>query len=177
MVDLNQVEVATFTRAEAIVTVQLDLSQLSWVSRGLTEVEFLKSINFTRVELVVAPLVSNETEINVRALYIGVLLDNPDKLLDGVVEVETDLSMVVADGFATSELELLNKVLVGDLSKTATLVSVKVDVVNEEASGSKMGLVLTEANVIWVSSVDENFIKFTELNVNTDLVILKSNQW
>lgn len=59
------------------------------------------------------------------------VLDSPDELLGGVVEVELVLAVLVSSGLLTSELQLLNKVFVTDLSEAATLLRVEVDVVNE----------------------------------------------
>ncbi len=72
---------------------------------------------------VVVPLV--HTELN-----DGVSLNNPDQFLDGVVKVQFDLDILAGYRLIACELELLNKILMGDLSKTSSLVSVEVDVVN-----------------------------------------------
>jgi hypothetical protein len=61
----------------------------------------------------------------------GILL-HPHEFLHGVIEVELDLG---GSGFVTGELELFNEVFVGHLGETATLVSVKVDVINVEGGG------------------------------------------
>ena len=49
----------------------------------------------------------------------GILLDNPDKFLTWVIEVELDLVADARDRFVTSELNLLNEVLVRDLGETS----------------------------------------------------------
>ena len=59
-------------------------------------------------------------------------MDNPHKLLRGVVEVELDLVVGGGDRLIARELELLDEVLVGDLGEAATLIRVEVDVVNIE---------------------------------------------
>jgi hypothetical protein len=56
-----------------------------------------------------------------------------------VVEVELDLVVGGGHGLIARELELLNEVLVGDLGEAATLVRVKVDVVNIEGGGDEAG--------------------------------------
>jgi hypothetical protein len=73
---------------------------------------------------------------------IGIRLDNPDKLLARVVEVELDLVGRRADGLVTSELELFNEVLVGVLGHLAALISVEENVVNIEG-GSYKGLLVS----------------------------------
>jgi len=74
-----------------------------------------------------------------RRTVVNVLvrLDNPDKLLDRVVEVELDLVGRGTHRLVSSELKLSDEVLVGVLSHTTTLVSVKEYVVNIEGSGNQ----------------------------------------
>jgi hypothetical protein len=73
-------------------------------------------------------------------------LDNPDKLLNRVVEVKLDLVGGRTDRLVTCELELLNEVLVGVLGHSAALISVKEDVVNVKRSGDKR-LVVSGSNL------------------------------
>lgn len=68
---------------------------------------------------------------------VGIGLDNPDKLLARVVEVELDLVGRGSDRLISSELELLDEVLVGVLCHLATLVCVKEDIVDVEGGGHK----------------------------------------
>ena len=74
-------------------------------------------------------------------IYVLIGLDDPDELLDGVVEVELDLVRRRTNRLVTSKLELGDEVLVGILCHTTTLVSVKEHVVNVEGSSNK-GLVV-----------------------------------
>jgi hypothetical protein len=82
-----------------------------------------------------------------RRAVVNVLigLDNPDKLLNGVVKVELDFVGRRADGLIAGELQLFNKILVGVLGHTSALIGVQEDVVDIER-GSNERLV--------VSSVD-----------------------
>jgi hypothetical protein len=64
-------------------------------------------------------------------------LDNPDKLLNGVVKVELNLVTGRTNRLITSELELADEVLVGVLGHSASLVSVKEDVINIERSSNQ----------------------------------------
>ena len=84
-----------------------------------------------------------------------------------MVEVELDLVADARDRFVTSELNLLNEVLVRDLGETSALIGVKVDVVNEERSGGER-----KAGGLTRATVRSG----TELDVNLDLVVLKSNK-
>ena len=74
---------------------------------------------------VVSPLVK-------ATFYDAVTLDYPYKLLNGVVEIELNLYVGRGDGFITSELKLLNKILVGDLGHTAALIGIKEYVIYEK---------------------------------------------
>jgi hypothetical protein len=82
-----------------------------------------------------------------RRAVVNVLigLDNPDKLLNGVVKVELDFVGRRADGLIAGELQLFNKILMGVLGHTSALIGVQEDVVDIER-GSNERLV--------VSSVD-----------------------
>ena len=84
-----------------------------------------------------------------------------------MVEVELDLVADARDRFVTSELNLLNEVLVRDLGETSALIGVKVDVVNEERSGGER-----KAGGVTRATVRSG----TEFDVNLDLVVLKSNK-
>jgi hypothetical protein len=57
-------------------------------------------------------------------INIGVRLNNPDKLLTGVVEVELDLVAGRTNRLVTSELKLFNEILVRVLGHLSALVSV-----------------------------------------------------
>ena len=115
-------------------------------------------------------------------VYVGVRLHDPDKLLDGVVEVELDLVGRRADRLITCELKLLNEVLVGVLGHAAALVGVKEHVVHEERSGN-------ERLVVGVGALDcagggggegvdgpEALVNGAKINVDADLVVLEGNE-
>ncbi len=115
-------------------------------------------------------------EVDARgAVRERVALDNPHKLLDGVVEVQLDLVAGGRDRLSTSVLELLDEVLVGLLGEAATLLRVEVDVVNVEG-GSREGLDGggrgNGASLLIVAAVDP----LLELNVDADLVVLESDE-
>ena len=112
---------------------------------------------------------------------IGIRLDNPDKLFARVVEVELDLVGRRTDRFITSELKLLDQVLVGVLGHLAALICVKEDVVNIERSGNKRLLVGSgnrygSGTSSHCAASPEALTNRTEVNVDLDLVVLKSNQ-
>ena len=112
---------------------------------------------------------------------VGIWLDNPDKLLARVVEVELDLVGGGADRLITCELELLNEVLVGVLSHLAALVRVEENVVDVEG-GSNKGLLVSSRSRDSTASrgkagnSPEALANRTEVNVDLDLVVLKGNK-
>jgi hypothetical protein len=122
-----------------------------------------------------------------RRAVVNVLvgLDNPDELLNGVVKVELDLVGRRADRLITSELKLLNKILVGVLSHAPALISVEEDVVNIER-GSDQRLVVGGVDAATVGGVVDTaaeradgpqaLIDGTNIEVNFDLVILKGDE-
>lgn len=128
------------------------------------------------------------------AVNEGVTLDNPDKFLDGVVKVHLDLVGRSSDGLITSELDLVNEVLVALLGKAPALLRVKVDVVNIEGSSDKLELgdgsdTITEildgsrggrdtptagrdVRIVTVAAV----VVLLELNIDTNLVVLEGDE-
>jgi len=113
---------------------------------------------------------------------VGVGLDNPDELLDGVVEVQLDLVGRRTDRLVARELKLLNEVLMGILGHTAALIRVKEDVVDEERSSNE-GLVVSVGALdgprgCGGKGVDgpEALIDGAKIDVDADLVVLESNE-
>jgi hypothetical protein len=88
-----------------------------------------------------------------RRAVVNVLigLDNPDKLLNGVVKVELDFVGRRADGLITGELQLFNKILVGVLGHTSALISIQKDVVDIER-GSNERLVVSSVDTATTGS-------------------------
>jgi hypothetical protein len=132
-----------------------------------------------------------------RRAVVNVLvrLDNPDKLLNGVVKVELNLVRGRTNRLITSELELSNKVLVGVLGHSASLVSVQEHIVNIERSSNQRLIVSNggrdrASNVVLSSrriyvrilvavqcgNSPQALINRADIKVNLDLVVLESNQ-
>ena len=118
-------------------------------------------------------------------INVGVRLDNPDKLLTGVVEVELDLVGGGTDRLVASELELSDEVLVGVLCESTTLVGVEEDVVNIEGSSNQRlvvcdggGLGRSGGSGVACESGDgpKTFVDGAQVQVDLDLVVLKGNQ-
>ena len=114
--------------------------------------------------------------VNVR---IG--LDNPDKLLAGVVEVDLDLIGRRSDRLITSVLELLNEVLMRVLGHLSALVSIQEDEINIDRGGNKR-LLVSRSNGLRSSRGSERpnspqaLANRSEVNVDLDLVVLEGNQ-
>ena len=109
---------------------------------------------------------------------VGIRLDNPDKLLNGVVKVELDLVAGRADRFVTGKLDLLDQILVRVLGHLAALISVEENVVDIEG-GSNERLLVSSGDSLrtgseCIESVDspETLANRTNIEVNLDFVIL-----
>ena len=121
-------------------------------------------------------------------------LNNPNKLLDGVVEVELDLVGTGTDGLVTGELELGDEVLVRVLGHAATLIRIEEDIVDVEGGGNE-GLIVgnrgrdglsnrilgTRGVIRALMAVErgdgpEALINRANIKVDLDLVVLERNQ-
>jgi hypothetical protein len=128
--------------------------------------------------------VENGTRVKRRAVVdVLVGLDDPDELLNGVVEVELNLVGRGTDGLITSELELLDEVLVGVLGHTPALIGVQEDVVDIEGGGDE-GLVVGGGNldsggvagIVQGGHGPQALLNGADIKVNLDLVILKGDE-
>jgi len=125
------------------------------------------------------------TDQGVTVIDVGIGLDNPDKLLTGVVEVELDLVGGGPDRLVSSELELSDEVLVGVLCESATFIGVEEDVVNIEGS-SNQGLVVCDGGGLCGGSGSsvacecgdspKTFVDGAQVQVDLDLVVLEGDQ-
>ena len=112
---------------------------------------------------------------------VGVGLNNPEKLLARVVEVELDLVGGGPNGLVSSELELLEEVLVGVLRHLPALISVEEDVVNVEGGRNK-GLLVGRGDLRRGGGSEkganrpEALADGAKVEVNLDLVVLEGNQ-
>ena len=107
-------------------------------------------------------------------------MDNPNKFLTRVVEVEFELVGRRSDRFTTSELENINQVFVRNLSEFTTFISIEVDVIDVERSSDQVGSSDTITNYIDVA-VLRSIVKFAvadvvEGQVDTNFVVLESNE-
>ena len=98
-----------------------------------------------------------------------------------MVEVELDLVGRRADGFITSELELLNQVLVGVLGHAPALIGVEEHVVNIERSSNE-GLVVGRVHLLRTGGGDNGtdspqaLVDGANIEVDLDLVVLQGNK-
>ncbi len=185
LVRLDQVEVLALALGEPIVSVELNLGSHHRVLAG----EALHAGHgVTRVEDgavppvgVVEGLLSLEgADGGIVAGDEGIALDNPDKLLGGVVEVELDLVGRGGDGLGTSELELLDQVLVRDLGEAPALIGIQVDVIHVEGGRHKAGLGNTVTDDVGVVAdrgvVPAEVAELVELEPDLHLVVLEGDQ-
>jgi hypothetical protein len=100
-----------------------------------------------------------------------------------VVEIELNLNVGVDGGFITGELKLLDEVFMRALGEASALIGIKVDVVDEEGSRSKgrnaEESVATSGSAETVGTIYTSNVALglvAELNVDTDLVVLESNE-
>jgi len=129
------------------------------------------------------------------AVNEGVTLDNPDEFLDGVVKVHLDLVGRSSDGLITSELDLVDEVLVALLGKSPALLSVKVDIVDVEGSSDELELrdggntvaEVGDSSRGRVDSLDRSsgdvrivavaaVVVLLELDINANLVVLEGDE-
>lgn len=172
LVGLHKAEVRTGAVGHTVVTVEEDLRR----SEGLGEGD---SLIRGRGGVLPGGLVSTNGvhgEVEVILLILSLLgAVHPDKLLNGVVEVHAELlsaaggTVVRGDGLITGELELLNEHLVGYLGEAATLIGVKVDVIDPERAVSN--LLVASGNV-----TEDEVLNLLEINVDLDLVVLEGNE-
>ena len=114
-------------------------------------------------------------------INVGIRLHNPDELLTGVVEVQLDLVTGGAHRLVTSELKLLNEVLVGVLGHLAALIGIKEDIINVQRSGDEGLLVGGRHRLgvnVGVKRLDgpQALTDGAEVNVDLHLVVLQGNE-
>lgn len=200
LVRLDQVEVATIALGEAVVAVELQLGLLHRVlavleGDGDEHVVGTTSGNtghgasgeVARVDqggIGAGPhAVGSEGVVNIVGVvepllaelggsHIRVFLYYPNQLLYGVVKVEFDLGGSAGHALVTSELQLLDQVLMGDLGEAAALISVEVDVINEQGGGLQAFNGLGGGGSAVSSTLPVAVRDLVELEVNLNLVVL-----
>ena len=181
LVGLHQVEVATLTLVKSVVAVELNLGGDDRVGAGHAlntrdRVAGLQDGAVEPVRVVEGLLALVGARDGRVARHERIALDNPDKLLGGVVEVELDLVGGARDGLAARELELLDQVLVGDLGEAAALIRVEVDVVDVEGGGDQAGRGDTGGDRLGRRAVEAQVLDLVELEPDLDLVVLEGDQ-
>jgi len=184
LIRLNQVEVVAVANLEAVVAVELEERGDGRVLAGhaldagnrVTRLEH-RAIPPVRVveRLLALPLVDD----GIIARHVRVTLDDPDKLLARVVEVQLQLVGRRGDRLLTSILEDVDQILVRDLGELAALISVEVDVIDIERRSGKAALADTVADRVRVRGVrvvPAQVVKGVELEVDAHLVILEGDQ-
>ena len=181
LVRLHQVEVAALTLIEPVVAVELDLGRHDRVAarHALDARDRVARLEHRAVEPV-RVVEGLETLVGVhRAIARDerVALDNPDKLLRGVVEVELDLVGRARHGLTARELELLDQVLVRDLGEAAALIRVEVDVIDiERGRHEARRRNARDDGAAGARAVPAEVGQLVELEPDLDLVVLERDE-
>jgi hypothetical protein len=186
LVRLDQVEVLALTLGEPIVTVQLDLGQNHRVLTGQAlhaghAVTGLQHGAIPPVGVVEGLLTLPGVHDVIGTAQVAVTLHNPNQLLTRVVEVQLQLVGAGGHALSTSELQLLDQVLVGDLGEAATLISIQVDVVHVQGGGhqASVGHAITDhvgVGGTGVGVVPAQVTQLVELEPDLHLVVLQGDQ-
>ena len=127
-------------------------------------------------------LVEHGTALQRRAVVnVGIRLDNPDELLARVIEVQLNLVGRRTYRLVTSELKLLNQVLMRVLGHTAALISIQEHVVDVQRRRNQRlvvrgGHLLVTAGAVQSGDSPQALINRAQIKVNLHLVVLKGNQ-
>ena len=186
LVRLDPVEVVAVADGKPIVAVELDQGS---DHRVVTSHAFNTGDGVTAFQNGAVPIVRvverllslPRVDDSIIAADEGVALDNPDELLARVVEVELDLVGRGGDGFATSELEGIDQILVSDLGELTTFIRVQVDVVNIQGRSDQALVGNTVTDDVGVAGalggkVPAHVAEVVEFQVDTDFVVLESNE-
>ena len=193
LVGLHLVEVASLAELEAVMSVQLEESTNDGVpssiaiigTRGISgkSIVILDTLgHIPHISVVERLLALESLNDGIVAGHEGVALHNPDKLLNGVVEVELDLVGGGGDRLGTSELHDIDEVLVSSLGELPALINIEVDVVNvergsDEASG---GHAVTDGVHVGGTNggvlVPAEVAEVIELEVDAHLVVLEGDE-
>jgi len=183
LVRLDQVEVASLTVGEAVVSVELDNAGNDGVvaRQALNTCDGVARLQDGAVPPVgvVEGLLSLPGANNVVvAADERVTLNNPDKLLARVVEVQANLVVSRCNGLTARVLELLDEVLVGDLGEAAALVRVQVDVIYVEGGRdqARLGDAVTDCVSGCRRHVPAQVVELLELEVDLNLVVLEGDE-
>jgi hypothetical protein len=150
--------------------------QLSWVRKTSTVDAVITRIGIKVISVVVPLVVAQLDNI--------VSLDDPDKLLDGVIQVQLHLYVGIDGRFVAGKLKLLNQILVRSLCESSSLIGIQVDVVNEKSSilnrrdaeSIKSSIDANTAAVKRAGGGDVALSLGSELKLDLDLVILEGNK-
>ena len=184
LVGLDQVEVGTLTDRESIVSVELEerrdngvlTSHALHAGHGVARLQHGAVPPVGVVEGLLSLVRAND---GVVAAGERITLDDPHKLLAGVVEVQLQLVGAGGDGLTTRELQHIDQVLMRHLGELAALIRVEVDVVDVEGGSGQASLRHTVADRVGVGAsglVPAQVVERIELQVDADLVVLERNQ-
>ena len=145
------------------------------VGKGINGIGVVEGLGTKRLEQ------SGRVNQGRAVVNVGIGLNNPDELLARVVEVQLDLVGGRTDRLVTSELDLLNEVLMGVLCHLAALIGIEEDVINVQR-GSNKGLLVSLGHRHGCGTLGQGgnspqaLTNGAEINVDLHLVVLKGNQ-
>ena len=185
LVRLHQVEVVAAADLETVVAVELEQGRDDRVGAshalntrdGVARLQDWPVPPVREVERLLALPRVDDVRVAAR---VGVALDNPEKLLARVVEVQLELVAWGRYGLAARELQGLNEVLVADLGELTTLIRVQVDVIHIEGRRDEAAVANTRVDggrggrLRWVGP--HEIVKGVELEVDADLVVLERDE-
>jgi hypothetical protein len=122
------------------------------------------------------------TDERITVCDVKIRLNNPDKFFAWVIEIQLNFVGRRTDGLVTSELKLLNEVLMGILGHASALIGIKENVIDVKRSGDErfcvsIGNLLTSSSRgMHFMDSEKTFVKRADLDVNFDLVVLEGNK-
>jgi hypothetical protein len=144
------------------------------VGQGINGVRVVEGLSTENIEQV-------RTTLKRRAVINAViLLDNPDEFLTRVIEVQLDLVGRRTNRLITSELELLDQILMGVLGHLTTLISVQEYIIYIERSGNERLVVgvgdLLRTSASKLRNCPQALINRAQVKVDLNLVVLEGDQ-
>jgi hypothetical protein len=166
--------VVGLTQGHTIVTVELQLGGDHGIDGdgggGNTSDSGVSGGGILNLDRVIEPVIEVDGRL---------LLEDPDQLLNRVVEVELHVHdvLTLGLGFSTSELQLVDEVSVVLLGEQSALPSIQEDVVAEQEAVSQVTTLKVNIVVGTLRGVDDNQTGLVaQLHIEANLVVLEGNQ-
>ncbi len=157
LVWLHQIEVRSVPDGEPVVTVQLKLGVDDWVDLSGSGCIW-NGVGRKRVRT-----------------HVGVCEDYPQDFFNRVIEVQPDLVGLSGYGFSTSELQLLDQVLVRHLGESPPLICVEVHVIYVQGTVSHGPAGNCDGSAATRCCLNQQTCERCEFDIDFNLVISCSN--